>query len=59
MPPDLWVPALGQEGVIVAADSVAAAPNDGLLRLRYGQALGQATLFNAAYEQFHAARASS
>lgn len=39
------------------ADSAAAAPNDGLLHLRYGQALGQATLFNAAYEQFHAARA--
>lgn len=39
------------------ADSVADAPDDGALRLRYGRALGDATLFNAAYEQFHAARA--
>lgn len=41
----------------VAADSVARDPRNGPLRLRYGRALGETGLDEAAYTQLHAARA--
>lgn len=60
----LAIPTEGARGLARAfrrltalADSVAAAPRDPALKLAFGRALGECELYEAAYPQFHAARA--